>query len=188
MTGSRVWLFRILILLGIAGIIISWFLPWWSLDIESFFKPEAIIIHPYGLEDTTNLAGALNVGLPGFFAPLIWIYFGLVITALVIAAIFMKKDITLFGKKLNLSRWIIGIAGFSYLVVPIVAVIVAAIMTGDIDGLPLIKRYYITMGGGMLSWVQGHLRFGYWLALSIGPFLMAIALFRNKIIGKIDNN
>jgi hypothetical protein len=72
--------------------------------------------------------------------------------------------------------------------VPIIAVIVAAIMTGDIDGLTLIKRYYIAMGGGMLSWVQGHLRFGYWLACSIGPFLIALALFRNKIIGKTDNN
>jgi len=34
------------------------------------------------------------------------------------------------------------------------------------------------------SWVDARLRFGYWLACGIGPFLIILALLRNKIIGK----
>jgi hypothetical protein len=184
MNNRRIWIYRGFILIGIGLLILSWFLNWWSLDIESFQKIDAIIIHPYGLEDTSDLSKALGVGLPPWFTPVVWIYFGLVIIALLAAAIFTNKDINLFGRKFNISRWLVGISGFSYVVVVIIAVIVAAIMTGDIDGLTLIKRYYISMGGGMMSWVDGTLDFGYWLACGVGAFLIALSLLHNKIIGK----
>jgi hypothetical protein len=184
MKNKRIWIYRGAIIVGIGALITSWFLNWWSLDIESFFKIDAIIIHPYGLEDSSQLSSALGVGLPQWFTPVIWIYFILVNLALLAGAIFTDKNIKMFGREFNLSRWLVGIAGFSYVVVAVIAVIVAAVMTGGIDGLTLIKRYYISMGGGMMSWVKGSLDPGYWLACGTGAFLIAISVLRNKIIGK----
>jgi hypothetical protein len=184
MNNKRIWVYRGAILIGICALVISWFLNWWGLDIESFFKIDAIIIHPYGLEDSSNLSNALGVGLPLWFTPVVWIYFVLVILALLAGAIFTGKNIKILGREFNLSRWLVGIAGFSYVVVVVFAVIIAEIMTGDIDGLTLIKRFYISMGGGMMSWVDGSLDPGYWLACATGVFLIALSLFRNKIIGK----
>ena len=188
MSNYRIWIFRVCVLIGAGLMALSWFLNWWSLDIESFQKIDAIIIHPYGLEDKSDLSNALGVGLPQWFAPVVWIYFALALLALVIGAWIKEKTIKLFGRKFNLSRWLVGIVGFSYIVVAVIAVIVAAIMTGDIDGLTLLDRYYISMGGGMMSWVDGTLDIGYWLACGTGVFLLALAFLRNKIIGKSKEN
>jgi hypothetical protein len=121
--------------------------------------------------------------MPGFFAPFMWLYLGLAIAALLIGAWIKDKSIGLFGRKFNLSKLIIGVVGFSYIVVVIVAVIFAAIRTRQF-GLSLLGRSFISRGELEETWVEARLLFGYWLACGVGPLLIVLALLRNRIIGK----
>lgn len=180
----RAWLFSGLVLLVTGLLVLSWFLPWWGLDIEEFNKNDAIIIHPYGLEDKTNLAGALGVAMPDYFAPLMWLYLSLVVAASLIGVWVRDKRVRLLGIRVNIPNLIIGVAGFSYIVVAITAAVYASIRLDEVGGIPLLGRYYLRMGGGMLSWVNGSLMLGYWLACASGLLLVALALFRGLIIGK----
>ena len=185
MSSSRVWLFRGLVI-GAAGLmLLSWFMPWWSCDIEALFVNDAAIIHPYGLEIDSTVLGYLEwAKMPGFFAPLMWSYLGLAIAAILIGAWIKDKSIGLFGRKFNLSKLIIGIAGLLYIVVTVTAVIFAAIRTGEAD-LHLLGRTFVKMGTAEASFISARLLFGYWLACGVGPLLIVLALLRDRIIGKV---
>jgi len=185
MNTFRVWLFRGLVITGGGLILLSWFMPWWSCYVQAY-QDNMAEIHPWGL----TIAGQAKMYLgskaemPGYFTPLMWTYLGLVLAILLVGAWFKDKNLTLFRKKLNISRWLVGIAGFSYVVVVILAFIVGSIRTGDIQNMKFIGSSYIRFGEGEESWVEGSLQLGYWLACATGPLLIALALLRNKIIGK----
>jgi hypothetical protein len=186
MGNSRIWLFRGLVIIAIGLLLVSWFLPWWSAQIAAINVTDPIVIHPWGLE--MNMAGMeylmpTNAEMPGWFAPIMWLYLGLAIAALLIGAWIKDKSICLLGRKLNLSRWLIGIVGFSYIIVVIAAVIVAAIRTGDF-GINLLGKTFVSMSHFAASNVYSSLLFGYWLACAVGPLLILLALLRNKIVGK----
>ena len=187
MGNSRVWLFRVLVLAAAGLMLLSWYMPWWSCDIEALFVEDAAIIHPYGLEVDSIILGLLGdwAEMPGFFTPLMWVYLGLAIAAILIGAWIKDKSIGLFGRKFSLSKLIIGIAGFSYILVVVLAVVVAAMRTGEVD-LPLLGRTLVTMGTEGASWVSARLLFGYWLACGVGPLLIVLALLRDRIIGKAE--
>jgi len=184
MSNSRVWLFRGLVIVAAGLLLLSWFLNWWSADIETVSIKDAIVIHPYGLVDKTGISILIGVTMPSFFTPLMWTYLGLVVAALLIGAWLKDKNVSLFRRKFNLSRWLVGIVGFSYIVVVVLAVIVAAIKTGEVGGLHLLGRTFIRYSKDFQSWVDAKLLFGYWLACGVGPLLIVLALLRNKIIGR----
>jgi dolichyl-phosphate-mannose--protein O-mannosyl transferase len=115
-----------------------------------------------------------------------WTYFGLAIAVLLIGVFSKNKDIYLFGRKFNLSRWLIGIVGFSYIVVVICAVVIMSIRINAIGGLSLLGKSYAAMGNLEASWVDARLLPGYYLACCVGPLLILIALLRNKIKGKLQ--
>lgn len=184
MNSLRVWLFRGLVLAALGLMLVSWFMPWWSCDIEALNIKDAVIIHPFGLEVNHLVLGYLRWAvMPGWFAPLAWAYLGLAIAAILIGTWIKDTSIGLFGRKFNLSKLIIGIAGFSYIVVVIVAVIVMAIRTGPV-GLHLVGRSFFVVGPTEATWVSARFLFGYWLACGVGPLLLALALLRDKIIGR----
>ena len=187
MGSLRVWLFRISVL-AVAGLmLLSWFMPWWSCDIEALFVEDAAIIHPYGLEVNQTVTGYLEKfsEMPGYFAPLIWLYLGLFLSAILIGVWIKDKSIGLFGRQFNLSKLIIGIAGFSYILVVVLAMVIAAIRTGE-AGLDLLGRTFVVMGTEEASWISARLLWGYWLACAVGPILIVLALLRNKIVGKAN--
>jgi hypothetical protein len=49
----------------------------------------------------------------------------------------------------------------------------------------LIGYTYVMQDVPYESGVEGRLLIGYWLACSVGPLIMLLALLRSKIIGKI---
>jgi hypothetical protein len=110
----------------------------------------------------------------------------LAIAALLISVIFINKNIKLFRKEFNLSRLLVGIVGFSYIITVILAVVIAS-MRMTVAGMTLTGRVFITMGSMMSSsWAEGFLLPGYWLACGVGVYLLIIALLRNKITGKLS--
>ena len=49
MGNSKIWLFRGLVLVGIGLLLLSWFMPWWSINVYEI-GPDAAVIRPWGLE------------------------------------------------------------------------------------------------------------------------------------------
>ncbi len=187
MNKARSWIYRCLVILGGGLMAVSWLLPWWRCDVEELNLPDAVVIRPYGLFLDPSVAPYLKwATLPGWFGPAVWTYFGLAIAALLISVIFMNKNIRVFGKELNLSRWLVGIVGFSYIVTVIVAIVIMSMRMAVAD-MSILGRTFVSMGSMMASsWAEGFLLFGYWLACGVGVFLLVVALLRNKIIGKLS--
>jgi hypothetical protein len=182
MNKLNIWLYRGLVIITTGMMVISWLIPWWSCDAEGYME-DAIVIHPYGLVDNIGMADQLGGTMPSWFAAFMWTYLGLAVVALLVGILIQYREFHIGRMKFNLPSFIIGLAGFSYIVVAIVAVIFAAVKTGDISNMHLIGRTYIRLGGGMNSWVIGTLLFGYWLACATGVVLIILAILRNRIIG-----
>ena len=186
MSNARVWLFRVLILAAAGLMLYSWFMPWWMANVFEIAE-DAVVIRPWGLEENLGPMVSMIKGsdMPAFFAPAMWTYLGLAIAALLFALWVKDRDVRLLRINFNLPKFIIGLVGFSYIVVVVLAVIIAAIRTGDFYGLKLIGYTFVDLGDPMVSGIEAGLLLGYWLACAIGPLLIVLALLRNKIIGKI---
>ena len=188
MSRFRLWLFRGLVVMASGLMLLTWFIPWWNCNI---FATEGIImnavqIYPYGLVNNLGYLDTYIKGsaMPVWFAPLMWAYLGLCI-ALLLFSLFARERTIHFGRlKLLLPQLLIGVIGFSYIVVVILAVIIAAIRTGDFYGTHLVGKTAFEVTGFVKGYVSAGLQFGYWLACAIGPLLIILALVRNKIIGK----
>ncbi len=183
--NKRVWFFRIAILVLIGLLLTSWFLPWWTCEIE-MLKCN-IWIHPWGLSHNLGVfAGyAHGADMPIWFAPIMWAYLSICVIAL-IASLFIKDKIIKLGKfSFKLPSLIIGLVGFSYIVVVVAAVIMAAIRTGDFYNTHLIGYTYVVLSEDthMESAAYTSLLTGYWLACAVGPSLLILSLLREKIIG-----
>ncbi len=190
MNSSRTWLFRGLVLIATALLLTSWFLPWWGVDIEEVALNNAVVVHPWGLTNNLGMYDYLmkGIGMPGWFTPFMWAYLGLVIVALLVGIWSKDKNIRLFNRELNLSRWLVGIVGFSYVVVVIAAVLAIYLNIQSSDySFALVGRTYVDKSDFEYSWVNTHLMIGYWLACGVGPLLLVLALFRNKILGAKAN-
>jgi hypothetical protein len=86
--------------------LISWFLPWWGLNITELGE-NAVIIHPWGLEmDLGEMAYVVKgADMPAWFAPLMWIYLGLSILALLFSLfVSSKRSISLGKFKLSIPK------------------------------------------------------------------------------------
>ena len=184
MSNARVWLFRVLILAATGLMLLSWFMPWWSTWIMRLNN--LVQIRPWGLEHDLGVLAEYISGseMPAFFAPAMWTYLGIGIAALLFSLWVKDRNVRLLRKNFNLPKFIIGLIGFSYIVVVVLAVIVAAIRTGDFFGLKLIGSTHIDMGEPLITDADSGLLSGYWLACGVGPLLIVLALLRNKIIGK----
>ncbi len=186
MSNARVWLFRILVLASGGLMLVSWFMPWWSIEIYELYK-DVVVIRPWGLENFIPQAYMHMIEgseMPGWFAPAMWIYLGLCITALLFAAFVKDRNMRLIGREFNLPKFIIGFVGFSFIVVVVLAVIIAAIRTGDFFDIRLIGDNYIELSEAEYSGAWAGLLLGYWLACAVGPLLIILAILRNKIRGK----
>ena len=184
--NARVWIFRFLVLAFGGLLVLSWFMPWWSINVFEIGR-NAVVIHPWGLE--TNLRPAdyelIKSGeMPSWFAPIMFTYLGIAIAGLIFGIIAKNKEFKLWKINFNLTGFVVGLVGFSYIVVVIIAVIMAAIRTGDFWGLKLIGYTYIDLGEPMVSGAEAGLLIGYWLACSSGVLLLILGLLRRRIIGR----
>ena len=187
-SSFRLWLFRILVLIATILVVVSWFMPWWTMDVEAISITNAIVVHPYGFEN--NLGGyayylPVEV-MPVWFTPLMWVLLGVAILCLLSAFWFQDKKIKVFGRYFNLSSFLTICMGISYILVVVAAFIVLNIQTKIFGGeyFELVGENFISMGGFEESYCYSRFGFGWWLACAIGPILIILALLRNKIIGK----
>jgi hypothetical protein len=185
MSKSRVWVFRVLVIFAIGLMVLSWLLPWWSSHAsgEQLNQRNVATIHPYGLSQNLGTYSGYIRGsdMPAWFAPLMWTYLGICIAALLYSSWRGEKEFKIGRFKPNLSELLLGIVGFSYIIVAILAVIVAAIRTGDYYGTHLLGMTLVQEHP--VVFVEGVLRPGYYLACGVGLMCIILASLRGKIIG-----
>ncbi len=186
MNNSRVWLFRGLVIVAAAVVLVSWFLPWWSIYIHEV-GADSVIIHPWGLETQLREAEAnliASAQMPGWFAPFMWAYLAAFLLAL-LAGMFLKDRNLPVGKfKFSLPSLLIGLGGFSYVVVAVTAAVYAAVRMQDFfGGVNFIGYTYIDLGEPYRSGADAGLLLGYYLASGVGLLLIVLGVLRNKIIG-----
>jgi hypothetical protein len=196
MNTARVWIFRALVLIGAAGFVYSFFQPWWIAHCESTVAGiHDVVIHPYGL-DAGGLEGYFTllpdpsvVEVPQLLIIVIWIFFGATLAAMLLGIIFNKATLPVFGKRLNVSRWTVGVVGLIYIVVCVAAMLFAMPKIAAL-GMPFVGDAWVHLGD-FAMWkieldVTAWIPFGYWLAIGTGVYLIVIALLRNKIVGKSE--
>jgi len=191
MSSSRVWLFRGLVIIAAGLMLLSWFRPWWICTVDAIYmlNQGLIKIRPWGLEHNLGSFAGWVTGsdMPVWFAPLAWAYLGICIAALLFAAWINNKDIRLVGRNFNLSKLIIGVVGISYIMVAVTAFVYAKIQTADF-GVNFLGYTYLQVDphtGGFAD-LNASLQWGYWLTYGVGLILIALALHRNKILGKSE--
>jgi hypothetical protein len=178
-------LYKVITTALLALLLLSWFLPWWQLDILPISC--WVRIRPWALEDNLGTSASYIAGyeMPVWFAPLMWIYLGICVLLLILSLFVDKKRIKLGKVNLPSDQLLVGIVGISYIVVVILAVIVAAVRTGDFDGgVHLIGQSYFDLGHPIEGFVEARLLLGYWFACATGPLLIILGLLRNKITGR----
>jgi hypothetical protein len=183
MKNARVWLFRVLVLVGAGVMALTWTMPWWTVTINELGR-DLIQVYPYGLvlnlgEWASYAAGAQ---MPGWFTPLMWLYFGVAILALLAGAWIQNKNISLLGRKFDLSRWMVGLVGLTYVIAVVTAVVFISIRAGSFFNTP-VQGYFSINFSEIESGGNSSLQLGYWLSWGVGLFLIVVALLRNKIVG-----
>lgn len=188
MKNIRTWIYRILVLIGAGLMLYTFFQPWWQAYVIALNK-YAVSIFPYGMKMDVGdfgqwLAGADEV-LPNWFTPFMWVYLGICILALLFSLFASsKKGIKLGKLNISLPSIIIGIVGLSYIIVPVTALIMIALNAPKYFDAPIQGKIYVSVSSFEASWVNTGFDTAYWMAYAVGIFLVLLAVFRNKIIGK----
>lgn len=181
--------FRVLVVMATCGLLYSWFLPWWSLDI-AMLGPDRVVVRPWGEE--ANL-GAWSVifdlpQMPAFFEPVAWIYLGVCVVLLVASVVVKEKSIETAGLLVSLPRALVGAVGIAYMAAPAIATLAIMYNLGqfEVDGVsvPLQGTVLLDFGPPWTSDVTSSLRSGYWLAWSVGAFLIILAMLRPRIVDR----
>jgi hypothetical protein len=186
MSNAKLWLYRVFIAAGGGVLLVSWFLPWWTIDIAEL-GPDLVQIRPWGLAVSDRL-GSFDIlikgaAMPDWFAPAMFVYLGLCIIALVVG-LFVGGKALGFGKlKLKLSQILVGGVGVSYIVAGIVMAVYASMRLTSFYNTPLQGRSYVDLGD-MHTYITSSLLPGYYLIYVAGFLLVVLALLRGKITGE----
>jgi hypothetical protein len=183
----RLWLFRILLIIGAGFMLFSWYSPWWSARISDLLGSDHMVMRPWGVEvmaaEIRTYANRSLYSMPSFFAPLMWAYLGLCMLVLA-ASLFVERQITTRWFRLSLPQLLIGLVGLSYLIAVAAAFAIAQIRAGA-GGVTFVGSSIVSnpMTGGSTRFT-GELKPGYWLSLGAGSYLVALAALRTFIVGK----
>jgi hypothetical protein len=186
-SGVRAWIFGGLIL-AVAGLFLyTWYQPWWVAYIEEL-QQNGVVIFPHAMVISGTLrdypqwiAGA---EMPAWFFPLMWVYLGVCLLALLMSLFFSDEWFAMGKRKVTVASALIGFAGLAYIIYVVVFPIVVAVRAPEFGGVQLQGSVFISVNPHTESYVTTSLQQGYWLACTVGPVLVALALLRNKIIGK----
>ncbi len=158
-------IFRALVALGTVLFLVSWFMPWWTIDIEGFGN-RMVHIRPWGLiiDERMGDFKILLKGseMPSFFTPLMWLYFALCVIALVVGFIICSKAIRLGKLKITLSQLLVGGVGLSYFIAGIVMAVFAGYRMEKM-GVPLVGRTFLDLGDPVIAFLDTYLLPGYYL-------------------------
>jgi hypothetical protein len=187
MNNAKTWQFNALVTAGAAVMLASWFLPWWTANIEALGN-DVVQIHPWGLEVDPRLGGFTvfikGATMPAWFAPSMWTYFGLCMMALLVSLCMRAKEVAIGRFKIRLSQLLAGGVGLSYIVAAIIAVVYLSMRLKGFFDTPLQGRKPVDLGEAMRTYVNTSLLLGYYLTYCTGFWLLALALFHKKIMGK----
>jgi hypothetical protein len=184
--SARAVVFGVLTLAGTGLFLYSWFQPWWQAYIVAL-NEVAAVIRPWGLvsympqEYSKWLVGA---EMPSWFAPAMWLYLAGSMGILVYS-LFAGDDWFRLGRfKVSIQKALIGVIGLSYIIFVVVCVVTIAIRASDFYGATVMGSVFVSMSDHEMSNVDTTLLSGYWVAAAVGPLLVVLALFREKILGK----
>ena len=182
---TGIWIFRGLLVLGIAFFAFVWFMPLWGLDI-AMLRADAVLVRSWGEElNIGNYAQLFPIpSMPGFFPALMWIYMGLCLLLLAIALICPARPVSLARFTISLPQLLVGSVGLSQIVFVAVAAIVITIMLGtfEVDGVttPLQGTVTLNFGQPYITEATSSLRSGYWLTLISGLYLLFLAWLHSR--------
>lgn len=185
----RNWLYRGLVIIGAGLMAFSFTQMWWALSIKGVGKEgiNAVQIFPYALKQTVPKeyqSFMTGSDMPAFFEPAMWTYLGIAILALLIGLVVLKRSGKLLRFRFNISSFIVGFVGISYALVIGTFLVVAAIRTGDFWGTHLLGETYVNVGGAYQTWVIAKLQMGFYLAIATSVLLLALGIFRSRIVGR----
>lgn len=187
MGNYRVWLFRFLVLVGTGLMLYTWFQPWWQAYVVEL-DVNTVTIYPYNMEvikgDYPEWFAGFDTAMPAWFFTFMWVYLGIGVAALLYSLFASEKRVGLGRFSWSLPQVLVGGVGLSYVVIVATAVVTIAIRSGEFYDTPLMGSVFISFSESEESFVDTGLKFGYWLACGVGPFLVLLALFRNRIIGR----
>lgn len=183
----RAWIFGGLTLVGVGLFLYTWYQPWWVAYIEEL-QQNGVVIYPHAMVISGTLRNypqwIVGAEMPGWFFPLMWVYMGVCVLALLMSLFYTEEWFELGRFKVSLAQALIGFAGLAYIIFVVVFPIVVAIRAPEFHGVPLQGNVFISMDEHTESYVITSLQSGYWLACVVGPALVVLALLRNKILGK----
>ena len=186
-TSPRTWIFRGLTVVGGAMLLVSWMMPWWQAYIV-YLKTAALYVRPWGVDmflPPEYSAVISGYQMPKIFAPLMWIFLGCCVIALVGSLFASSKDKAGIGKiRLPLPMVLVGGVGVAYIVFVVVCLIVLQMRASGFYNAPLVGTTYIGLDEGHKSYVDTSFLTGYYLAAVTGPVLLVLGLARQLIVGK----
>jgi hypothetical protein len=187
MGSLRLWVFLGLAAAAAGLMVTSAIMPWWSctIDHHHLYAPNTLKIFQYGIPSSVILALEDIIieeypALTGHITPfyqivLAWVYIA-VSVGLILFSTYLK------GR----GRWLLGGIGLVFIVYAVIAAFV--VMAGGLGefGISLQGISEIETEAEEGEWIiiNAALRFGYYLAYAAGGMCIALALFRNKIVGK----
>lgn len=184
---SRIWLFIVLVAIGAGLMLVAWFMPWWTIDVEGF-ACDVVQIRPWGLEICEQMGdfAILMKGaeMPVWFGPLMWAYLAACMIALLVGAFIRGMDIKIGKFQFSLSQLLVGGVGFSYLFAGVFAAVYAAYRMRKAFDVPLVGRAFIDMGDPIIAYVDTRLLPGYYMIYVAGLVLLLVGIFRDKITGE----
>lgn len=186
-SSARAWLFGLLVVVGAAIMLVAWFNPWWTIDVEGF-AADAAQIHPWGLEMTEQMGGFAvllkGTEMPSWFGAFMWVFLGLCMLALLVGIFAGGEEIQVGKVKFSISQLLISGVGFACIVCAAVAAVYAGMRMKSTFNVPLQGRGYIDMGDPLIAYVDTYLLPGYYLMYAAGLWLLALGFFHKKITGE----
>jgi hypothetical protein len=185
--NTGIWIFRVLVLVAVGVMLVSWFLPWWTIDLEEIGK-DIVQIRPWGLVVDERM-GSFDVlikgaDMPAWFAPFMWAYLACCVIAVMVGAWVRGKEVGIGKLKIKLSQFLIGGVGLSYIIAGIFAAVYISIRLKGFYNTPLQGRIYVELGDAAHTYAESSLMTGYYVIFVAGLLFLVLAIFRDKITGE----
>ena len=177
MQKVRPWIFRLLILMAAALMLVSAYLPWWSADVQLVVTPASglenfkVMLYQHGIPTTAGAEYFQTDVTPASQVKLAWAYIGLSMSLLFTGS-FLK------GKK---GKWLIGGVSLVYVAYALAAFALITQRT-EVYKVAVAGRTVLEAQNGEI--VVTGFQPGYWLAYASGLVGIGLAFFRDKIAGK----
>jgi hypothetical protein len=176
---TRVLIFRLLLLLIIGAMFVSFFFPWWAVDIyvptyEGMpNRPSRVEILGYGLRHNMEELRpyVMDDETPMVQSTLAWVFMGVcALTAILSTAI-----------KYKWRAWTIGLPGVAYLCYALVAIFIVVQNRAEEFGIALtgISGTTYTEGAEVSIGFSANLLWGFYLACASGIFMLIMASLSN---------